>query len=139
MIELQVSDYFDLVKYLKGSESYVIEPFIAHAKMEEITIDSELFFDTKITCLKKDNIYYNLFCTIIKNKDLNGIEEGQLNILGTKIINTINNPIYKTIPRYSLNLDNYNKYKKELGTIIIKNSKQKYFENNLYWDWFKII
>lgn len=139
MIELETNEFKLINQYLKGSDQYVIEPCIDNSKYEIITIDPAFFIDTKIKVLKKNDIYYNLFCIIIKGKDLNGVEEYQCNILGNKIFAQLNNPKYQTIPRVIFNEQNFNNMKKQYQKLIIKNYKQQYFENNLYWDWFKIV
>lgn len=134
---VNINSYDELKEYLKDDlDKYVIEPSIQDC---EVTYRGFKQDTTILYGLVYKNIFFNFLCIKYNNKFLDGIEEYLCHDIGNKFIKELKNPYYKTLPRKKLTEDNYNYMKNRYDCIILKDITQKYFNNNLRWNWIEIL
>lgn len=134
MQEIKCKDYLELLRFLDYHQNYTIEPFIKNAK--ETTIDIE---NTKLQVLELNDKYYNLYCRIYKGKDLNGFKEVLCHQIAGSFIQKYTNEKFIDIKRYILNEQTFLNQLEKYKIIVLKNKDQDYYENNIIWDWIKVI
>lgn len=127
--------YDDLVHYMRGTD-FIIEPSIENSTFEFRGFNQD---ETVLFGMQYKLIFFNLYCTKYKNKELDGMEEQMCHKIGDLFINQLKNSYFKVLPRMPMTKENVEYLMNRYSRIIIKDPFQKYFSNNLNWKWVEVV